>query len=235
MQTRKAKPTADDIAAAQRLRALWDARPNPRELTQEAFAGSLGITQGAVSQYLNGQIPLGYRMLIEFAKALGCDPADIRSDLPEQQGASSSDAVLWEAVLGYAQAVSLGDGAEAQEYAEAHKLKFRADSLRRKGLYAGNLGVYYGDGDSMEPRIRDGDAIMFDVADTRPMDGQIYIIQWRDWLYAKRAEILDGIVYFRSDNPNGDHNWKKPKRMDSPKDPIVIVGRVRWIGSWEGD
>src|SRR5690606_35071593 len=38
----------------------------------------------------------------------------------------------WVDVQGYAQAVGLGKGAEAQEYAETHKLKFRAESLARK-------------------------------------------------------------------------------------------------------
>jgi len=49
----------------------------------------------------------------------------------------------------------------------------------------------------------------------------------------KRCDIIDRIVYFRSDNPDGDHQWKKPRRMEDPAHPIDILGRVRWIGSWE--
>jgi phage repressor protein C with HTH and peptisase S24 domain len=129
--------------------------------------------------------------------------------------------------------VSAGDGADAQEYAETYKLKFRADSLRRQGLHAEKLVVYYARGDSMEPRIRKGDAIMFDTSDTRPIDDTIYVVQFQGALYAKRANMIDGKVYFQSDNPSGDHNWRKPRRMDDPKQPIEVLGRVRWIGSWE--
>lgn len=139
----------------------------------------------------------------------------------------------WTDILGYAQAVGLGSGAEAQEYAETHKLKFRADSLARKRLRPAGLAVMYGQGDSMMPRIRPGDAILFDTTDTRPRDGGIFVVQWRGEIYAKRALLLDDTVFFQSDNPTGDHHWMKPKRMDAKRDPITILGRVRWIGSWE--
>ena len=111
--------------------------------------------------------------------------------------------------------------------------KFRAASLAKKRLRPAGLAVMYGDGDSMLPRIKKGDAILFDTTDTRPLDGAIYVVQWRDDVYAKRAEIIDDAVYFRADNPAGDHNWRKPKRMDAKRDPVHVLGRVRWIGSWE--
>lgn len=139
----------------------------------------------------------------------------------------------WSDILGYSQSVGLGRGAEAVEYAETHKLKFRAASLARKRIRPQGLAVMYGSGDSMEPRIKAGDAVMFDTTDTTPKDGGIYVIQWKGEIYAKRAEVLDDAVYFRADNPQGDHNWRKPKRMDAKRDPVQILGRVRWIGSWE--
>jgi phage repressor protein C with HTH and peptisase S24 domain len=139
----------------------------------------------------------------------------------------------WADVHGYAQAVGLGKGAEAQEYAETHKLKFRAESLARKNIRPAGLAVMYGQGDSMLPRIHPGDAILFDTSDVRARDGAIFVIQWRGEIYAKRALLLDDAVYFSADNPAGDHNWRKPKKLDAKRDPISIIGRVRWIGSWE--
>lgn len=139
----------------------------------------------------------------------------------------------WRDIRGFAQAAGLGDGAEAEEYAVAHALKFRTQSLSRKRLQADKLCVFYGKGDSMLPRIQPGDAILFDTTDTKPRDGMIYVIMWKGEYYAKRAELLDDAVYFRTDNPSGDHGWQKPRRMDNTRDPIQIIGRVRWIGSWE--
>lgn len=139
-------------------------------------------------------------------------------------------------VTGYAQAAGLGAGAEAVEYAETHSLKFKKTSLRRRGIYNKPLAVYYGKGDSMEPAIEDGDAILFDTSDTRPVDGVLYVIQVdgqaNPEYYVKRAMVLDAGVYFASDNPHGDHNWRKPKPMESKRNPITVIGRVHWIGGW---
>ena len=181
----------------------------------------------------------GTTQLPQIAEALGVTvrwlqtgkgPRDVADAAP-----SDGD---WADIQGYAQAMGLGGGPEAQEYAETHKLKFRAESLARKRLRPNALAVMYGRGDSMEPRIHSGDAILFDTSDTRPRDGHMYVVMVDGGGAAKeyqvkRCEIIDDLVFFKSDNPRGDHNWKKPKRMDSPRHPIEIIGRVRWIGSWE--
>ncbi|MEB1099663.1 S24 family peptidase [Xanthomonas campestris pv. campestris] len=139
-------------------------------------------------------------------------------------------------VTGWSQAAGLGTGAEAQEYAETHSLKFKKTSLRRRGILGRDLAVYYGKGDSMEPTIQDGDAILFDTSDTRPVDGSLYVVQVHGMAnpeyYVKRALVLEAGVYFQSDNPGGDHQWRKPKPMVSKKHPITIIGRVHWVGGW---
>lgn len=179
---------------------------------------------------------MNFRTLAVFCRALGIDDTEIRTDLPEQRlaGPAANDP-SYEDILAYAQAAGLGAGTEAQEYAETetHALKFKTSSLRKQGLLGRRLAVYYGKGDSMEPRIKTGDAILFDESDTRPVDGGIYVVSWRGEVYAKRLEIVDDLVLVKSDNPGGDHHWKKPKRLDNPREPIQILGRVRWIGSWE--
>lgn len=83
--SRKAKPSVADQAAAARLFAEWNARKGPLGLTQDIMAGRLGGTQGLVSQYLHGKIPLNYRALLAFCDALGIQPEIIRTDLPEQR------------------------------------------------------------------------------------------------------------------------------------------------------
>lgn len=135
----------------------------------------------------------------------------------------AADEASWPSVKGYAQAVGLGAGSDAQEYAETHKLKFRAESLARKRLNPENLAVMYGKGDSMLPRIRSGDAVLFDQADKRPRDGNLYVIMVNGGTaeyQVKRCMELDGTVYFVADNPAGDHGWTKPRRMDDKRHPI---------------
>jgi len=135
----------------------------------------------------------------------------------------------WPDVLGYKVAASLGDGAQPDEYAETHKLKFRADSLRSKGLRPDRLAVIYGDGDSMHPTINDGDAILFDRDDTKPRDGKLYVITYDGDLIAKRLMELDGAWYAVSDNASVD-KWK-PRKLD-PSRGVEIAGRIRWVAGW---
>lgn len=125
----------------------------------------------------------------------------------------------------------MGDGSLPQDYAETHKLKFKASSLRRKGLFAKNLAVYYGSGDSMEPRIRDGDAILFDMSDTAPKDDNIYIVNYDGHVMAKRLQKLGKDWFLVSENRENP-KWRKPVLINFD-DGFSIVGRVRWIGSWE--
>lgn len=89
--------TQADLDAAERLLKIWNARKRGRPgLTQENVAGDLGMTQGAVSQYLNGKIALGPVATLRFAKLLECNPLDIRPDLMDigvEPGALSAEAI----------------------------------------------------------------------------------------------------------------------------------------------
>lgn len=227
--------TKADIAAAAKLKAVWAARAKSLGLTQEAIGAELDITQGAVSQYLNGKISMNYRTLAVFCRALGIDPADIRNDLPEQQlMQSSASEGGWEDIRGVRQAAALGDGSFVDEYAETHKLKFRTSSLRKQGLREDRLVVYYGDGESMEPRIRHGDALLFDTGDKRPVDGAIYLFSSPDTgLTVKRLVDYGGRWFLEADNKHA-RNWSKPVPMDGERHHYTIEGKLRWIGSWEG-
>ena len=221
-----------DLTAEERAARITEAinRVVPSRMTKAALAEACGVTAQAVTGWQDsGRIsrPSMRRLALVTSRPLEFFMVRDWDRLDE-----------WDNVLGYAQAAGLGNGPEAQEYAETHKLKFRADSLARKRLRADKLAVMYGTGDSMLPRIHTGDAILFDISDTRPVDGALYVIQvhgvaGREY-QVKRAMLIDDVVYFVADNPAGDHSWKKPKRMDAKRGQIEIIGRVRWIGSWEG-
>lgn len=139
----------------------------------------------------------------------------------------------WADVVGYSQAAGLGSGPEAQEWAETHKLKFRRDSLSRKRLSPQHLAVMYGSGDSMWPTIKEGDAILFDTTDTTPKNKGVYVVlipgAGAEEYMVKRALVNKGITTFVSDNPDGDHDWKEPRPLESG---IKVIGRVRWTGGW---
>lgn len=155
---------------------------------------------------------------------------------PRDKTATAPDDPFTE-VVAFSAAVGLSDGEEAQEYAATHGLKFRTDSLRRKGLLGADLAVLYGKGDSMEPVIETGDAVLFNRDDTTPRHECLYVVQLpgvnlHDQISVKRAELIGDIVTFRALNPAGDHHWRSPRLMNDRRNPITVVGKVCWVGKW---
>lgn len=214
------------------------------QMTQAQLAKAAGVSQQAIQKLETGkskdskriaQIAIACGVRVEWLTNGEAPMVAPIAPMPTtyQQSHDEND---WADVIGYSQAAGLGTGAEAEEYAETHTLKFKRTSLRRRGIHNRPLAIYYGKGDSMEPTIEDGDAILFDTSDTRVVDGSLYLIQLHGAAnaeyYVKRAMVLDGITFFTSDNPAGDHQWQKPRRMDSKREPITVVGRVHWIGGW---
>jgi hypothetical protein len=88
--SRKAKPTEADRKAADRIKKLWSERLKGR-VTQEEVGQRFrdvgedqdGISQSAISQYLNGQMPINTFAVLFFAHELQVHPTEIRDDLPE--------------------------------------------------------------------------------------------------------------------------------------------------------
>jgi len=246
---------------AERLLALYKAwhGKNANGRNQEEIAAAAGMKQSIFSQRLNGKVALTKESAAAYAELLGCKVSDFSPSLAAEistlvkqdvqavtdrpvamtaeavpQTSRDIDKTAWADVRGYPHAMGLGASKEVtDEYVEAHRLKFRADSLRKKGLHARRLAVWECKGDSMLPDVKDGDAVMFDEGDTFPRDGELYVIRiGTSEHHLKRALILDGVTYFAADNPAGDHAWRRPRRMDDRRNPIHVVGRAWWIGRW---
>lgn len=128
----------------------------------------------------------------------------------------------WADIIGARQATALGDGTIVGDYAETQKLKFRAESLRRKHLDPAKLAVF---------RTEDDKSLLFDTSDVEPRDEKLYVVSFGGKLSAKRLLDLGGRWFVTSDRLS-DPKWKKPVAVDDLSD-FAIHGRVRWIGSWE--
>lgn len=228
----KRSPDKDAPEFGKRLVELLARHGIPRRGAGAYLQRQYRVSNVTANDWLNGQ----FRPEIDTARRIAADHGTTFDELYFGSPAAVAADDGYADVTGYSQAAGLGTGAEAQEYAETHSLKFKSNSLRRRGILGRPLAVYYGRGDSMEPTIKNGDAILFDTSDTKVVDGALYLVQVHGAAnpeyFVKRATVLDGIVFFASDNPQGDHHWRKPRRMDSKREPITVVGRVHWIGGW---
>jgi phage repressor protein C with HTH and peptisase S24 domain len=129
---------------------------------------------------------------------------------------------------------SAGHGKRNGEITEIGSLLFRPRSLSKRDISEQTAQVWYVTGNSMFPRLREGDAVLFDAADTEPKDGKLYVIEWggkEKQTYVKRLyHELDGAIRVVSDNPAPEFR----DRIVQPGDAgFRVLGRVRWIGSWE--
>lgn len=78
--------TEDQLIETQKLRRLFDAwkdqqKEGGNKISQEGAAHKLGFSQGALSQYLIGRIPLNIDVAINFAKLIGCKVGDFSPSL----------------------------------------------------------------------------------------------------------------------------------------------------------
>jgi phage repressor protein C with HTH and peptisase S24 domain len=125
--------------------------------------------------------------------------------------------------------LSAGNGHLIFEEEEAPPLAFTTDWARTAGLKPASAVVVYAKGDSMEPRIREGDVLLVDLARREIADGKVYALRYNHELRVKRLfRRYDGALIVRSDNaaaypdevvPTGDQNGH-----------VEVIGRVIWRG-----
>ena len=221
----KFRPNLFMETIGERIKRIRDAKG----VSRGDLAKVVGLAYSSLSDLESGKARTT-TVLHKIASALGVRVEWLETGKGSQDPPEPADDVDWADIPGVQQAAALGEGAVVDEYAETHKLKFRADSLRRQRLSPDKLAVLYGRGDSMEPTIKDGDAILFDTSDTTLRDGNIYVIQYDGHLMAKRLLDLDGKWFISSDNAT-DPKWSRPKSVDSTKG-FEVFGRVRWVGGW---
>ena len=100
--------------------------------------------------------------------------------------------------------LSCGNGHEQTEieFVKKQPQAFRADWIRQKHLKPAKLAAMSASGNSMEPRIWDGDSLVVDTSQTRVVDGKVYAL-WYDG--GERVKRLFGMpgggLRISSDNP----------------------------------
>lgn len=125
--------------------------------------------------------------------------------------------------------LSAGNGNLVFEEEEAPGLAFTTQWVRQTGIKPSNAIVVYAKGDSMEPKIHDGDILLVDLAATQVRDGEVYAVRYNQEVRVKRLFCrYDGALILRSDNAA-----KYPDEIVPPEHQdghVHILGRVIWRG-----
>lgn len=121
--------------------------------------------------------------------------------------------------------LSAGTGEIIWDSEEIYRVRaFELDWMQAEGYNPDRCKVFHVRGDSMEPAINSGDAVMVNMAQREPLNGEVFALVGEDGLRVKRLHKRGGGVYMHSDNQ------VIPGRY--PDEPIVgnyaILGQVVW-------
>lgn len=126
--------------------------------------------------------------------------------------------------------LSTGHGVINNNETEMYTLPFSASTLKREGIHFDQIRVVRVSGDSMNPRLFDGDTLSIDMEDNRIKDGKIYAIRIRESQKVKvLIQNLDGTITVRSFNPKFKDEIINKEQIESGE--FAILGRVWWISS----
>ncbi|GLO70085.1 repressor [Phaeobacter inhibens] len=126
------------------------------------------------------------------------------------------------AVPGYDVSVSAGNGVHATDENVVGHYAFSRRWLTRRNLTPANLAVVRVAGDSMQPKLYNGDLAVIDTTSTDLKDGVTYVFRLGEDLLIKRLQILpQRNVNLCSDNPQ-----YSPIQIDLSNGELTSIGRV---------
>lgn len=215
-------------------------------LTQEVLASKIGVSRGAISQWINGITAPKGKNLIRISDALRTTPDYLLGHTDVVQSEESAGPSIteigvmepWDTYtslsaedveLPFYSEVELGAGSGRTVVREdaRYKLRFSKDTLRKNGISSSNAICAKVTGSSMEPILPDGATVGIDTGCKKIIDGKIYALESDGLLRIKQLfRRTDGDIVVRSFNA-----------MDYPDESYAhddffqrcrIVGRVFW-------
>lgn len=125
--------------------------------------------------------------------------------------------------------LAAGSGFNVSDEVKGPTLRFSRSTLKRCGVSPDNAACVRVSGNSMEPRLYDGDVIGVDTGDQRVVDGKTYAINHDGMLRVKRLYRLPGgglRVNSLNSVEHPDENYNSDQRQN-----ILLIGRVFWHSS----
>lgn len=217
---------------AERLRIAWEQyKTRYTGATQAWLAAESGLgTQGAVSQYLRGVIPLNLASLIAICRVIEADPAAISprlaSSLQGLKPVRVVDVDDWGTVPIRMAKLKLSAGvtgfALEMPDDETDVITVPKKWIEKNMYMPAQLLAVQVKGESMEPSLYAGDIVLINTADRKPKDGAVFAVNYEGEAIIKRISRDGGRWWLTSDNPD----QRRYHRKVCEGDACIIVGRV---------
>lgn len=183
-----------------------------RGMTQPQIAEAAGISRATLQRTLAGQNP-GWERLEAITRVIGLA---LDAILPPE----SSDPQWYEVPVASIQ-VAAGTGVYPLDETIMDKWPFPRRWLETLGPLAA-LRVVHVVGDSQEPVLRDGDAVIIDTTPTTGADG-MHVVRLDDALMIKRVQIEGARIRLKSHNVEYDDIVVD---MPADRDRFAVIGRA---------
>lgn len=256
MKTPRRALTPAERLAHGNLRRIWDEKKGELKLTQEGVAHRLSWkNQSAVSQYLNGSIPLNTEAVLKFAGVLQVAPSVIDPRVQDLLPISSAQLLHVAETPGVYDAgnpigqdryvfvnkvrgvrYESGTGGISWDHEEVDRSHaFQRDFIQKMGWDLARLKILKNHGNSNAPWIMDGDAVMIHLRDNKILESDdptknVFAIQYGEHSRFKRiVPQHDGSVLLRSFNPD-KQTYPDERVAGDELDSLAIIGRVVWRG-----
>lgn len=122
------------------------------------------------------------------------------------------------------------DGYQNESEIAEYTLPFQAYTLKNLGIPVEKVRVVKVHGDSMEPKLLDGDTVSINTLDKRIKDGKIYAIRIGNLQKVKvLIQNYDGSITIRSFNQSFEDEIISKDKIESGD--FEVLGRVWWVSS----
>ena len=224
-------------AIGQRLRKARELRGK----TQRQMAKELETSASHLSSMEHGRVGTSNRtarraaiilnVSLDYLMGLTDDPRSSRDMLADLDAQRSELVAMREAYKdGEFVAVtevdtSAGAGAVVQDETVVGYMKFPYEWMRSRGLQALLCRIIRVTGESMEPTLPSGSAVLVNLRSKHRQDGKVFVIRIGDDLVVKRI-VLDPEAGWLlvSDNPDKRTWVTRPWPQDAE-----IVGEIKWV------
>lgn len=213
---------------------------------QSEMARYVGVTPQAVQKWIAGVTEPRGKNLEMAADFLGVSQVFLRFGLHSAADVASgaTDSAPAEYPAGLRPVTVSNDGDENPDLVKVKKVKIRVQAgltgfqvetdkrdggltdvprrwVEKNGFAAERLYSIEVHGESMEPSLYDGDTVVVNTADTKPVDGSVYVFNYEGEVVVKRLEKEGPMWYLASDNPRPEFR----RRLIREKETFII-GRV---------
>lgn len=243
--SRKLPLTDEQIRESDLLKAIYTRKKPELGFTQDKIAADLGegVSQGAVSHFMNRRTALNIKAASVFAKHLKVPVEEFSPRLASELKSLTDTPGPAEDELGsehddnfafipqYTAKAAAGFGHENPHVESVNTLAFKREWLRAKGLDSKHLIAMSADGDSMWPTINDRDVLLLDTSKTEPADGQVFVLTSSDkgTIVKRLIKTALGGWIIRSDNDDCD-DYADVLLSRSEVNEHRIIGKVIWRG-----